>query len=69
MPVAGALTVKPKLVTAPLLRVGTDQNTFVKLALVAPPPVALTYVRFAGKLSVTTTLVALEGPALVTRIV
>ena len=68
-PVAGALTVKPRLVDEPLASVLTVQNTFVRLAFVAPPPVALINVRFAGKLSVTTTLTAVDGPLLVTAIV
>ena len=68
-PVKGALTVNPRLVAAPLAKLGTAQNTFVRLALVAPPPVALMKVRFAGRLSVTTSVVAVEGPTLVTVIV
>ena len=55
--------------TAPFVRLATDQNTFVRLAFVAPPPVALMNVRFAGKLSVTTTLTAVDGPLFVTAIV
>ena len=68
-PVTGAFTVRFRFVTAPFVRLATDQNTFVKLALVTPPPVALTNVRFAGRLSVTTTLTAVDGPPLVTMIV
>ena len=68
-PLAGAWTVNPRFVEPPLARLGTVQNTFVKLAFVAPPPVALIKVRFAGKASVTTKLVAVEGPRLVTVIV
>ena len=68
-PVAGAWTVNPRLVDTPLARFGIDQQTFVKLALVVPPPVALINVRLAGKPSVTTRLIALDGPRLVTVIV
>ena len=67
-PLAGAWTVSPRFVEAPLAKLGTAQNTFVKLAFVAPPPVVLINVRFAGKVSVTTKLVAVEGPPLVTKI-
>ena len=68
IPVTGAFTVRLRFVTAPLVKLATDQNTFVRLALVAPPPVALMNVRFTGRLSVTTTLTAVDGPPLVTRI-
>ena len=67
-PPAGAWTVNPRFTTAPLARLLTVQNTFVKLALVVPPPVALMNVTFAGNLSVTTTLTAVDGPLLVTAI-
>src|SRR5580704_6360100 len=63
-PPAGASTVTLKLVLAPLVNAGiTGQNT-APLALVVPPPVALMKVTFAGNASVTTTLVAGDGPAL-----
>ena len=61
-PVEGAFTVTPRFVDEPPARLATDQNTLVRLALVAPLPVALINVRFGGKLSVTTRLVAAEGP-------
>ena len=64
-PVTGAVTVSCKLVAAPLAKVGIDQTTFVKLPLVVPPPVALRNTKLAGKVSVTTKLVAEEGPPLV----
>ena len=67
-PLAGARTVNPRLATAPLARLLTVQKTFVKLALVVPPLVALIKVTFAGKLSVTTRLTAVAGPLLVTEI-
>ena len=66
---AGALTVNPKLVAAPLVKLGTVQTTFVKVAFVVPPPSALMKVRAAGNESVTTKLVAVEGPPFVTAIV
>ena len=69
IPVEGALTVTPRFVVAPLTRLGIDQITAVRLALVVPPAVALIKVKSAGKLSVTTKLVAVDGPALVTVIV
>ena len=68
-PLAGARTVSPRFATAPLARLLIAQKTFVRLALVVPPPVALIKVTVAGKLSATTTLIAGNGPLLVTAIV
>ena len=68
-PATGAWTVNPRFVAVPLAKLGTDQNTFVRLALVAPPLVALIKVRFTGNESVTTRLTAVAGPMLVTAIV
>ena len=69
VPLAGARRVKPRLATAPLAKLLTVQNTLAALAFVWPPPVALIKVTFAGKLSVTTILLAAAGPLLVTVMV
>src|SRR5208282_5015472 len=66
-PLAGAFTVKVRLLTAPLARVPRLQ--FTTPALLAPPPLALTKLTPAGNASVTTTPLALEGPKFVTLIV
>ena len=68
VPLAGAVTVTVKFVvelTAKLLRAGQPTTP---LALV-PPALALTKVTVAGNVSLTLTLVAVEGPALVTVMV
>ena len=66
-PLAGAVTVTVTLLVWPLARVPRVQ--FTTPLLFKPPPVALTKVTVAGRLSVTTTPLALEGPKLVTEIV
>ena len=63
----GAVTVRVKLLLCPLARMPRLQLTTP--LLFNPPPEALTKVTVAGKLSVTTTPLALEGPKLVTEIV
>src|SRR5580698_5067296 len=65
-PPAGARTVTLKFVPAPLVNAGIVGQNTAPLALVVPPPVALRKVAFAGNASVTTTLVAADGPALAT---
>ena len=67
LPEAGAVTVKVTFVIWPLARVPKVQMTTP--LLFKPPPVSLTKVSLAGKASVTTTLLALEGPKLVTEMV
>ena len=66
-PEAGAVTVTVTLLTAPLARVLKVQLTTPPLLI--PLPLALTKVTEAGRASVTTTPLALEGPKLVTLIV
>jgi hypothetical protein len=66
-PEAGAVTVTVTLLTWPLARVPKLQLTTP--LLFTPPPVALTNVTPAGSASVTTTLLALDGPKFVTDIV
>src|ERR1700722_7372710 len=63
-PPAGARTVTLRFVLAPLVKAAIPGQYPAPLALVVPPPVALTNVTLAGNASVTTTLVAAEGPAL-----
>jgi len=67
VPLAGAVTVTVTLLTAPLASVPKDQ--FTTPLLFKPLPLADTNVTPAGKESVTTTLVAADGPKLVTEIV
>ena len=67
VPLAGAVTVTVTLLTWPLASVPRLQLTTP--LLFTPPPVALTNVTVAGKVSVTTTPLALEGPKFVTDIV
>jgi hypothetical protein len=66
-PLAGAVTFKVKFVIALAAKVPSDQLTIP--AMFVPPPVALTNVTPTGKLSVTTTPPADDGPAFVTVIV
>jgi hypothetical protein len=66
-PLAGAVTVTVTLLTWPLANVPRLQLT-TPLVL-APPPLALTNVTPSGNVSVTTTLLALDGPKFVTEIV
>ena len=67
VPEAGAVTVTVTLLTWPFANVPNVQ--FTTPLLLAPPPVALTNVTPRGKVSVTTTLLALDGPKFVTDIV
>jgi hypothetical protein len=66
-PEAGAVTVTVTLLTWPLVKAPKLQLT--RPLLFNPPPVALTNVTLAGNVSVTTTLLALDGPKFVTKIV
>jgi hypothetical protein len=66
-PLAGAVTVTVRLLTWPLANVPKLQLTTP--LLLAPPPVAETKVTPSGNVSVTTTLLALDGPKFVTEIV
>jgi hypothetical protein len=66
-PLAGAVTVTVTLLTWPLASVPKLQ--FTTPLVLTPPPVALTNVTLAGRLSVTITLPALDGPKFVTDIV
>ena len=66
-PLVGAVTVKVILLTWPLVNVPKVQLTTP--LLFNPPPVALTNVTLAGNVSVTTTLLAADGPKFVTEIV
>jgi hypothetical protein len=67
VPLAGAITVTVTLLTWPLVNVPKLQ--FTTPLVLTPPPEALTNVTLAGRLSVTTTLPALDGPKFVTDIV
>ena len=67
VPPVGAVTVTVRLLTAPLASVPNDQ--FTMPLLFTPLPLADTKVTPAGKVSVTTTLLAADGPKLVTEIV
>jgi hypothetical protein len=67
VPLAGALTVTVRLLTWPLAKVPNVQLTTP--LVFTPPPVALTNVTPKGSVSVTTTLLALDGPKFVTDIV
>src|SRR5208282_5821863 len=66
-PLAGAVTVTVTLLIWPLIRLPRFHVTVPELF--TPPPEALTKLTPAGRLSVTTTPLALEGPKLVTLIV
>jgi hypothetical protein len=66
-PLAGAVTVTVTLLTWPLVNVPKLQ--FTTPLVLTPPPEALTNVTLAGRLSVTITLPALDGPKFVTDIV
>jgi hypothetical protein len=66
-PLAGAVTVTVTLLTWPLANVPRLQPT-TPLVL-TPPPEALTKLTPNGRVSVTTTLPALDGPKFVTEIV
>jgi hypothetical protein len=67
VPLAGAVTVTVTLLTWPLVSAPKLQLT-TPLVLI-PLPLADTKVTVAGNVSVTTTLLALEGPKFVTDIV
>ena len=67
VPLAGAVTVTVTLLTAPLASVPNDQ--FTVPLLLTPLPLADANVTPAGNVSVTTTLLAADGPKLVTEIV
>jgi hypothetical protein len=67
VPEAGAVTVTVTLLTWPLAKVPNVQLTTP--LLLAPPPLALTKLTPNGNVSVTTTLLALDGPKFVTDIV
>jgi len=67
VPLAGAVTVTVRLLTAPLASVPKDQ--FTTPLLFTPLPLADTKVTPTGKVSVTTTPLAADGPKLVTEIV
>src|SRR5437588_610470 len=64
-PPAGAVTTRVRLLTWPLAKSPKLQITTP--LLFTPLPLALTKLTPAGRLSVTTTLVAVEGPKLVTE--
>src|SRR5437763_854035 len=66
-PLAGAVTTTVRLLVWPLARFPRFQ--FTTPLLFTPLPLALTNVTDAGKVSVTTTLLAIDGPKLVTEIV
>src|SRR5258706_12359565 len=66
-PLAGAVTTTVRLLIWPLARSPKLQLTTP--LLFTPLPLALTKVTDAGKASVTTTLLAMDGPRLVTEIV
>ena len=67
VPLAGAVTMTVRLLACPAANVPRLQA--ITPELVTPPPVALTKVTPVGKVSVTTTLLPLEGPRFVTLIV
>jgi hypothetical protein len=66
-PLAGAITATVRLLTWPLASVPNVQ--FTTPLVFTPPPLALTNVTPNGNVSVTVTLLALEGPKFVTEIV
>ncbi len=67
-PEAGAVTVRVRFVTAPAARSPRLFQTTWLLSVELGSGNALTYDTPAGKLSVTTRLVAVDGPALLTTI-
>src|SRR5258706_51275 len=66
-PLAGAVTTTVRLLIWPLARLPRLQFTIP--LLLTPLPLSLTNVTETGKVSVTTTLLATDGPMLVTEIV
>ena len=67
VPLAGTVTVKVTLLTAPFTKSPRFQTTLP--ALFAPPPLAPMKLAPLGILSVTVTLLAVDGPKFVTEIV
>src|SRR5438309_2321709 len=67
-PLAGALTVTVKLVLPPLANEAMLGQVTIPLLLL-PPPLALTKDTLKGRVSLTITLEAVDGPTLVTVIV
>jgi hypothetical protein len=67
VPLAGAVTVTVTLLTWPLVK--TPRLQFTTPLVLIPLPLADTNVTVAGSVSVTTTLLALDGPKFVTDIV
>jgi len=67
VPLVGAVTVTVRLLTAPLASVPKDQ--FTTPLLLTPLPLANTKVTPTGRVSVTTTLLADDGPKFVTEMV
>jgi len=67
VPLAGAVTVTVRLLTSPLASVPNDQFTVPLLSM--PFPLADTKVTPTGRVSVTTTLLADDGPKFVTEMV
>ena len=66
-PPAGAVTTTVRFVT--WLFVSAPKFHVTRPPFVAPPPVAPTKITFAGSVSVTTTLLASDGPRFVTLMV
>jgi hypothetical protein len=66
-PLAGAVTVTLTLLTWPLVNVPNVQ--FTTPLVLTPPPEALTKLTPKGNVSVTVTLLAVDGPKFVTEIV
>ena len=64
-PVAGAVTVTVNVNIPPLVKSGITGQVTMPLLFV-PPPVVLTKIEFVGRLSLMTTLLAIEGPEFVT---
>ena len=65
VPLTGAATVRLKVAAAPLAKVAMAGHVTVPV-VATPLPLALTNVTPAGKVSATSTLLAVEGPRLVT---
>src|SRR5437773_833667 len=66
-PLAGAVTRMVRLLTWPLAK--SPRLQFTSPLLFAPLPLALTKATDAGRVSVTTTMLAMDGPKLVTEMV
>ena len=66
-PLAGAVTINVRFVVCAAAKVPSDQITLLPFEV--PLPLALTNATPAGNASVTVTLLALDGPKLVTEIV